>query len=90
VIEVTDEMAEAFERAFGFASSEDQVVIHRRANCAGLAAVLAIVERDHQVVALCCEELTPGLRCTRALIPANGHRGDHEAKLSTGNTVRWS
>ncbi len=47
MIPVTDEMREAFERAFEFATSDDEVVINRRAIRAGLAAVIAIVERDH-------------------------------------------
>jgi hypothetical protein len=49
VIEPTDEMREAFERAFEFATSGDEVVISRRAIRAGLAAVLALVERDFDV-----------------------------------------
>lgn len=44
MIEPTDEMREAFERAFEFATSGDEVVINRRAIRAGLAAVLALVE----------------------------------------------
>jgi methanogenic corrinoid protein MtbC1 len=47
-MKVTDEMREAFERAFEFATSDDEVVINRRAIRAGLTAVLAIVERDRK------------------------------------------
>lgn len=46
MIEPTDEMVAAFERAVDFAAS-DEVTIHRRAYRAGLAAVLALVERDY-------------------------------------------
>lgn len=80
MIEVTDEM----ETVFNEACEAQQITFN---TVAGLEAVLAIVERDHQVLAICREELVPGLRCEKLLI---GHRGEHEGTTSTGNTVKWS
>jgi hypothetical protein len=62
VIEPTDEMVHAFMR--GYADADDgspEVILNWTAERAGLAAVLAIVARDHVILprgaqALCCGE----------------------------------
>jgi hypothetical protein len=72
VIEPTEEMV----RAFAVADSIE----------GGLAAVLAIVERDYMLIPRCPNELVPGIRCLRV-----GHtRGDHEGFAPGGSTVKWS
>lgn len=78
MLEVTDEMVDLALDVF-----------HDDGMAAALAAVLAIVERDYQLTERCREELIPGVRCV-LLSPGGEHRGQHEGKMPTGNTVRWS
>jgi hypothetical protein len=88
VLEPTDEMVEAYNEA----SWNNPQASHGAEfpNVSeGLAAVLAIVERDNQVTPRCAEELVPGLRCTRVVV-GGPHRGEHEGKTSTGNKVQWA
>lgn len=78
-----DEMVRAFNEAdFSGCGTADWEDSHIRI---GLAAALA----GYKLTKLCGEELVPGLRCTREIY-GEPHRGDHEGKTSTGNTVKWS
>lgn len=81
MIEVTGEMIDAFW------DGHDQ--IEDGGTERALAAVLAIIERDYRLTQICTETLGTVLRCTRETY-GEPHRGEHEAKTSTGNTVRWS
>jgi hypothetical protein len=83
VIKVTDEMIEAFEEASGRSVGRDSL--------AGLAAVLAIFQRDYDVrparqnLPPCGAEGPDGLHCER-----NPHTPDsaHGALVNDG-LVRW-
>lgn len=85
MIELTDEMYGAFEAAAwpeGWSGGDPFL-------SDGLAAVLAVVERNYRLTKVCTEELVPGLRCVRETY-GEPHRGDHEGETSTGSTVKWS
>lgn len=81
MIEVTDEMVQlVYERINFWDHGSDGIR-------EGLAAVLAIVERDYELLPYCNAELMPDVVCK--LSAALGHR-DHRAKMPTGNPVTWS
>jgi hypothetical protein len=87
VIEPTDEMERVFRDAWMKSMAEDPRSDdpERIADRAGLAAVLAIVERDYAVYPLCPAEFEPGLRCER--FP--GHGGEHVTRRGSGPKVTW-
>lgn len=87
MIEVTKAMCEAGWDALPVSAQEaGDVDIDDMAEVIG--AVLALVERDYQTVAICTDELIPGVRC---VLPCHDEDGDeHKGLIPIGNTVRWS
>lgn len=92
MIEPTDEMVHAFMR--GYAAADDgssDVILNWTAERAGLAAVLALVERDYDVRAArqslppCGAEGPDGFHCER-----NPHTPDSaHGALVNDELVRW-
>lgn len=99
MIEPTDDMRSAFrkaqhQRARQIVDDARQVLdqgalvgAHDALLDAGLAAVLALVERDYDVRKTCAAELTPGVRCK---LPENHMVAEHEGLTSTGNRIKWA
>ena len=91
MIEPTDEMIDAFRRAFNqkatdLAATGASFLEGADITRAGLAAVLAIVERDHEVRPYCNEALAPGIVCKR--MKHNDDAG-HYATAPGGSAVTW-
>jgi hypothetical protein len=85
-IKPTDEMVRAFMRAYADADDgSSQVILSDAAEKAGIAAVLAVVERDYRTVRICGAELGTSMRCERA----EHDEGEHEAIAPGGSLVRW-
>ena len=84
MIEPTDEMIAAFDRAV----DEKLSYLHRpqaEVLRVGLAAVFALVERNYDVRQARCDDLDPNYQgyCERL----RGHTGQHEAEVT--KVVRW-
>jgi hypothetical protein len=85
VIEPTDEMVAAYAKAFNAARQTPRREGYAERD--GLAAVLAIVERDYELLPYCNAELTPDIVCK--LSQVIGHR-DHKGAAPNGSTVTWA
>jgi hypothetical protein len=86
VIEPTDEMANAGWDALPVSAQESgEVDLDDMKDV--LAAVLALVERDYQLVHYCNNELMPGVVCKRlAINPCHKHLG----MLPNGSRAEWT
>jgi hypothetical protein len=81
VIEVTDEMVQLVYEQIDFVNHGDDGIRE------GLAAVLAIIERDHALLPYCNAELMPGVVCK---LDKNLGHAEHRARMPGGNPVSWS
>ena len=86
MIEVTDEMVQLALDRF-LATPTDTIAQIDEGMRDALAVVLALVERDYELIPYCNAELMPGVVCR--LSGVLGH-SEHRAKMPTGSTVTWS
>lgn len=82
MLEPTDEMI------YAFVGEPEITATDAHAIQVGLAAVLAIVERDNQVHPLCTATLGTDMRCE--FEAGMAHPNEHSAKAPSGSRVRWS